>query len=144
MDIFQIDASSALKSTSNLPKTLVKHNNPQQSLVSKRHQFEKYPYPAGHPPSYHSSFPYHPLRTLAQPYVVALDARHHSHPPKFLSFNDNRMFAIIGSDGGLLEHSIKANTLRLAPAERVEILVDVSDGAYCPSLSPDKQKNHCA
>jgi bilirubin oxidase len=31
-------------------------------------------------------------------------------------------------DGGLLEHSIKANTLRLAPAERVEILVDVSDG----------------
>jgi hypothetical protein len=34
MDIFQIDASSALKSTSNLPKTLVKHNNPQQSLVS--------------------------------------------------------------------------------------------------------------
>jgi bilirubin oxidase len=45
-----------------------------------------------------------------------------------LSFNDNRVFTIIGSDGGLLEHSIKANTLRLAPAERVEILVDVSDG----------------
>ena len=47
-----------------------------------------------------------------------------------LSFNDNRMFAIIGSDGGLLEHSIKANTLRLAPAERVEILMDVSDGGH--------------
>jgi hypothetical protein len=31
MDIFQIDASSALKSTSNLPKTLVKHNNPQRN-----------------------------------------------------------------------------------------------------------------
>ncbi|SFV67200.1 Multicopper oxidase [hydrothermal vent metagenome] len=45
-----------------------------------------------------------------------------------LSFNYNRPFYIIGSDGGLLEQSIKVNTLRLAPAERVEILVDVSDG----------------
>jgi blue copper oxidase len=45
-----------------------------------------------------------------------------------LSFNDNRPFTIIGSDGGLLEQSIKANSVRLAPAERVEILVDIADG----------------
>ncbi|WP_428095890.1 multicopper oxidase family protein [Candidatus Thioglobus sp.] len=47
-----------------------------------------------------------------------------------LSFNDNRAFSIIASDGGLLEKPVKANTIRLAAAERVEILVDVSDGAY--------------
>ncbi|MDC9714248.1 MAG: multicopper oxidase domain-containing protein [Gammaproteobacteria bacterium] len=47
-----------------------------------------------------------------------------------LSFSDNRVFTIIGSDGGLLEYSIKVNTVRLAPAERVEILVDVSDGGH--------------
>ncbi|CAC9436463.1 Multicopper oxidase [uncultured Gammaproteobacteria bacterium] len=47
-----------------------------------------------------------------------------------LNFNDNRVFAIIGSDGGLLEHSIKVNMVRLAPAERIEILVDVSDGGH--------------
>ena len=47
-----------------------------------------------------------------------------------LNFDDNRPFTIIGSDGGLLEKSIKVNTVRLAPAERVEILVDVSDGSH--------------
>lgn len=45
-----------------------------------------------------------------------------------LSFNDNRSFYIIGSDGGLLEETIKANKITLSPAERVEVLVDVSDG----------------
>ncbi len=46
----------------------------------------------------------------------------------FLAFNDNRVFYVIGSDGGLLEQTQKTNRLRLAPAERAEILVDVSDG----------------
>ena len=46
----------------------------------------------------------------------------------YLKFDDNRPFYIIASDGGLLEKSIKANKMRLAPAERVEILVDVSNG----------------
>ncbi len=45
-----------------------------------------------------------------------------------LSFDDHREFHIIGSDGGLLEKSHTTKRLRLAPAERVEILVDVSDG----------------
>ncbi len=45
-----------------------------------------------------------------------------------LSFDDHQAFYIIGSDGGLLEHSVKVNSLRLAPAERVEILLDVADG----------------
>lgn len=46
-----------------------------------------------------------------------------------LTFNDNRPFYIIASDGGLLEKSIKVNKIRLAPAERIEILVRVSDGS---------------
>jgi bilirubin oxidase len=45
-----------------------------------------------------------------------------------LQFNDQRDFYIIGSDGGLLEQTQKTNSIRLAPAERAEILVDVSDG----------------
>ncbi len=45
-----------------------------------------------------------------------------------LSFDDHRAFYIIGSDGGLLEHSVKVNSLKLAPAERVEILLSVADG----------------
>jgi hypothetical protein len=90
MDIFQIDASSALKSTSNLPKTLVKHNNPQQSLVSKQRrlvlQMQMGPRMmfGGNAFSINGKTMDTPLRTLAQPYVVALDARHHSHPSKFL------------------------------------------------------------
>lgn len=45
-----------------------------------------------------------------------------------LAFDDDREFYIIASDGGLLEKSIKAREFRLAPAERVEILVNLSDG----------------
>lgn len=45
-----------------------------------------------------------------------------------LSFNDSRPFYIIGSDGGLLEQTLKTNKITLSPAERVEVLVDVSDG----------------
>lgn len=45
-----------------------------------------------------------------------------------LNFDDGRMFHIIASDGGLLEKPEMAHFIKLAPAERVEILVDVSDG----------------
>jgi bilirubin oxidase len=43
-----------------------------------------------------------------------------------LKFNDNRNFHIIGSDGGLLEKSHKVKSVRLSPAERVEILLEVA------------------
>jgi bilirubin oxidase len=45
-----------------------------------------------------------------------------------LNFDDKRMFHIIASDGGLLENPVMAHSITLAPAERAEILVDVSDG----------------
>ncbi|MEO1890238.1 MAG: multicopper oxidase domain-containing protein [Candidatus Thioglobus sp.] len=45
-----------------------------------------------------------------------------------LNFDDKRMFNIIASDGGLLEKPVMAHSIKLAPAERAEILVDVSDG----------------
>ena len=45
-----------------------------------------------------------------------------------LSFDDNRTFHWIATEGGLLEKSIEARSLTLAPGERVEILVDFSDG----------------
>lgn len=45
-----------------------------------------------------------------------------------LKFEDDRSFYQIGSDGGLLEAPVKLTELTLAPAERVELIVDVSDG----------------
>lgn len=45
-----------------------------------------------------------------------------------LSFDDNRHFYIIGSDGGLLEKIVKSNSITLSPSERMEILVDITDG----------------
>jgi bilirubin oxidase len=45
-----------------------------------------------------------------------------------LNFDDKRPFHIIASDGGLLEKPIMAHSIKLAPAERAEILVDISDG----------------
>lgn len=45
-----------------------------------------------------------------------------------LKFNDQRDFSVIASDGGLLRQPIQTNMVRIAPAERVEIVVDVSDG----------------
>ncbi|SMM99675.1 Multicopper oxidase [uncultured Candidatus Thioglobus sp.] len=57
-----------------------------------------------------------------------------------LSFDDNRDFHIIASDGGLLEQTITANKITLSPAERVEVLVDVSDGKM-PMLMHKPQQN---
>ncbi len=45
------------------------------------------------------------------------------------AFSDGRSFQIIASDGGLLEAPIQANTVVLAPAERAEIVLDLSSGA---------------
>ncbi len=44
-----------------------------------------------------------------------------------LQFSDQRRFQVIASDGGLLENPVTVNRLEMAPAERVEILLDVSD-----------------
>lgn len=56
-----------------------------------------------------------------------------------LAFDDNRPFHIIGSDGGLLEKPIRTNTVSLAPGERAEVLVDVSDGGQPVLINRPKQ-----
>jgi len=43
-----------------------------------------------------------------------------------VTFGDNRAFAVIAGDGGLLERAVNTNALFLAPGERAEILVDFS------------------
>ena len=45
-----------------------------------------------------------------------------------LSFDDRRAFHWIASEGGLLEAPVEVRSLTLAPGERVEILVNFSDG----------------
>jgi blue copper oxidase len=43
-------------------------------------------------------------------------------------FDDGRAFMQIGSDGGLFEQSYRTNNVVLAPGERAQIVVDLSDG----------------
>ena len=43
------------------------------------------------------------------------------------SFSDNNKFYQIASDGGFLQESVEMDRIYLAPAERAEILVDLSD-----------------
>lgn len=45
-----------------------------------------------------------------------------------LPFYDGRAFHWIASEGGLLEKPVELRSLTLAPGERTEILVDLSDG----------------
>mgnify|MGYP001056066545 CR=1 FL=1 len=45
-----------------------------------------------------------------------------------LSFSDGRAFHWIATDGGLLERPVERRSLWLAPGQRAEILVDLSDG----------------
>ncbi|MDJ0391027.1 multicopper oxidase domain-containing protein [Roseomonas sp. E05] len=45
-----------------------------------------------------------------------------------LSFEDGRAFHWIASEGGLLERPVPLRAIRLAPGERAEVLVDLSDG----------------
>ena len=44
-----------------------------------------------------------------------------------LGFSDNRKFKLVGTDGGLLEKPVKLSQIKLAPAQRVDIVVDMSD-----------------
>ncbi len=44
-----------------------------------------------------------------------------------LAFSDNRPFYVIANDCGFLERPLQTDSIRLAAAERIEILVDVSD-----------------
>ena len=45
----------------------------------------------------------------------------------YLAFSDKRDFYQIATDAGLMEKSLKSKVIQVAPAERVEILVDLSD-----------------
>ena len=45
-----------------------------------------------------------------------------------IGFADGRTFHQIGTDGGLLERPHKTSRITLAPAERVQIIVDLDDG----------------
>lgn len=55
-----------------------------------------------------------------------------------LSFDDQRTFHWIATEGGLLEAPVEVRSLTLAPGERVEILVDFSDGrAVALETAPD-------
>ncbi len=46
-----------------------------------------------------------------------------------LAFHDRRPFIVMAGDGGFLSRPDKIQTLRLAPGERAEILVDMSNGS---------------
>ena len=60
-----------------------------------------------------------------------------------LGFSDGRAFHQISSDGGLLEAPVPMSRIILSPAERADILVDVSDGvpvwlqSVTANLAPD-------
>jgi FtsP/CotA-like multicopper oxidase with cupredoxin domain len=55
-----------------------------------------------------------------------------------LSFDDDRVFHWIASDGGLLERPVERRSICLAPGERAEILVDFSSGrAVALRTEPD-------
>lgn len=45
-----------------------------------------------------------------------------------LAFDDNRPFTVIATDGGFLAQAETVQAIRLAPGERAEILLDLSDG----------------
>ncbi len=45
-----------------------------------------------------------------------------------LHFSDNRPFQLVATDGGMLEQPQTLNRIRLTPAERADIIVDLSDG----------------
>ncbi len=52
-----------------------------------------------------------------------------------LAFDDKRRFHQIASDGGLLEKPYETDAITLAPAERAEIVVDLSNGRTTKLLS---------
>jgi FtsP/CotA-like multicopper oxidase with cupredoxin domain len=52
-----------------------------------------------------------------------------------LGMSDGSPFTLIGNDGGLLEHPVELDSIELGPAERVDILLDLSDQATGAGLS---------
>ncbi len=58
-------------------------------------------------------------------------------------FSDNRSFALIGTDGGLLERPARMDRVQLSPGERAEIVVEVRPGertvlrSYPPEVGGD-------
>ncbi|MDZ4084074.1 MAG: multicopper oxidase domain-containing protein [Bdellovibrionales bacterium] len=52
-----------------------------------------------------------------------------------LAWSDGRELEIIGTDGGLLEKAHKTQSILLAPAERLDVLVDLSDFTAGQTLS---------
>ena len=55
--------------------------------------------------------------------INASNARFYS-----LGFSDARLFSQIGTDGGLLERPLDVSRISLAPGERAQVIVDLSDG----------------
>jgi len=43
-----------------------------------------------------------------------------------LAFSNNQSFSIIGNDGGLLKTPVSVNSILIAPAERLDLLIDLS------------------
>ncbi len=52
-----------------------------------------------------------------------------------LTFADNRTFHKVATDGGLMERPVPMTTMEMAPGERCEIIVDLSDGASAGLLT---------
>jgi len=52
-----------------------------------------------------------------------------------LGMRDGSHFTLIGNDGGLLDQPLELDTIELGPAERVDILLDLSDHATGGQLS---------
>lgn len=54
-------------------------------------------------------------------------------------FDDERSFALVGTDGGLLPEPVTLDRIQLSPGERAEVVVDVSPGerAVLRSFAPD-------
>lgn len=53
---------------------------------------------------------------------------------------DERPFRLIATDGGFLPEPVELDTASLAPGERIEILVDFSDGGTALMSTPDLQE----
>lgn len=74
-----------------------------------------------------------PARLIRLRFVNGSNARIYE-----LSFDDDRAFHWIASEGGLLDAPLQMRSLQLAPGQRAEILVDFSDGRKTALLTgPD-------
>jgi FtsP/CotA-like multicopper oxidase with cupredoxin domain len=57
-----------------------------------------------------------------------------------LRFSDRRTFHVIASDGGFLSAPVRVRQLIIAPAERIEVLVDFADAKpVMLETGPDEQ-----